>query len=132
MSAPILIAAVQHTLQSGPHTLKQLLIEHAPIWHQLGWSEGQVSLWLACLPGVRLGELPMGECLYALDSSAGTKNDTLADELVALLKKAGRPMPLMQLMGKLPTGVVVTEPMLRALAMQDARLELKGPLLKLA
>lgn len=50
----------------------------------------------------------------------------------ALLAKAGRPVPLAQLMGKLPAGVVVTEPMLRAAATQDSRLELKGPLLRLA
>ena len=56
---------------------------------------------------------------------------SLADELVGLLRKAGRPMPLIQLMSKLPAGMVVTEPMLRACAQQDARLELKGPLMKL-
>ena len=61
-----------------------------------------------------------------------TDATSLADELVALLHKAGRPVPLMQLMSKLPPGVVVTEPMLRTAAQQDDRLELKGPLLKLA
>jgi hypothetical protein len=52
--------------------------------------------------------------------------------MVALLEKAGRPMPLSQLISKLPAGRVVTEPMLRAAVQHDARLELKGPLLKLA
>lgn len=52
--------------------------------------------------------------------------------MVALLEKSGRPLPLAQLLGKLPVGVVVTETMLRTAAMKDARLELKGPLLKLA
>jgi hypothetical protein len=57
---------------------------------------------------------------------------SLTDELVALLAKASRPMPLAQLLGKLSAGWVVTEPMLRTVALQDSRLELKGPLLKRA
>ncbi|MBH3400070.1 hypothetical protein I5S60_10895 [Pseudomonas fluorescens] len=132
MNPSNLVTTVQRTLKSGPFTLDQLVVEHASLWQQLGWCEEQVSLWLACLPEVRRDELPTGERAYALAALASAQSSSLADELVALLYKAGRPMPLAQLMGKLPAGVMVTEPMLRAVAMQDARLELKGPLLKLA
>lgn len=127
-----LIGTVQRSLKSGPATLEQLLVEHAFLWHPLGWDASQVSLWLACLPTVRRCALPTGEAAYALDGASPAPANSLADEIVALLHKAGRPMPLAQLMGKLPPGVVVTEPMLRATALQDERLELKGPLLKLA
>lgn len=42
-------------------------------------------------------------------------------------------MPLLQLLSsRLPAGIVVTEPMLRLAAMEDVRLEVKGPLVKLA
>lgn len=127
-----LIATVQRSLKSGPATLEHLLVEHASLWHPLGWDASQVSLWLACLPTVRRCALPTGEEAYGLDDATPAPANSLADELVALLHKTGRPMPLVQLMDKLPPGVVVTEPMLRAAALQDARLELKGPLLKLA
>lgn len=132
MNLSNLLAAVPRTLKSGQFTLDQLVAEHTSLWQQLDWSEEQVSLWLACLPGLRRCYLPTGERAYALEAVASRQGNNLADELVALLDKAGRPMPLVQLMGKLPAGVVVTEPMLRAAAMQDARLELKGPLLRLA
>ncbi|RON54556.1 hypothetical protein [Pseudomonas frederiksbergensis] len=132
MSPLNLVDAVQHTLESGPSTLEQLVAEHASLWQQLDWREEQVRLWLACLPGVRRCDLPTGERAYELEAISSRQSNSLADELVALLEKAGRPMPLTQLMGKLAAGMVVTEPMLRTAAMQDARLEFKGPLLKLA
>lgn len=127
-----LSTAVQRSLSSGPATLEQLLAEHAALWHPLGWDAAQVSLWLACTPALGQCQLPGGEAAWALDGEKSPAASNLSDELVALLQKAGRPMPLVQLMSKLPAGMVVTEPMLRACAQQDARLELKGPLLKLA
>lgn len=127
-----LIISVQRSLKGGPATLEQLLTEHSSLWHTLGWEASQVSLWLACLPAVRRCELPTGEVGYGLDEAGPAPTNSLADELVALLHEAGRPVPLAQLMSKLSPGVVVTELMLRSAAQQDARLELKGPLLKLA
>lgn len=121
---------VSRTLRAGPVSLDQLMAEHAGLWHQLHWQAAQVSLWLACLPAVRRCELPDGEHGYALAGSA--PSNSLADELVALLGQAGRPLPLAQLLGKLPAGRLATEAMLRAAARQDPRLELKGPLMKLA
>jgi hypothetical protein len=120
---------VSRTLRAGPASLDQLMAEHAGLWHQLHWQAAQVSLWLACLPAVHRCELPGGESGYALAEL--TSDTSLADELVALLDQAGRPLPPAQLLGKLPAGRVVTEAMLRAAARQDPRLELKGPLLKL-
>jgi hypothetical protein len=132
MSTPDVLAAVRRSLKTGPVTLDQLWTDHATQWHQLGWDLAQLSLWLACTSALQRNELPSGVIAWSLNEGPGQATSSLADELVALLHKAGRPMPLAQLMGKFPPGVVVTEPMLRAAALQDARLELKGPLLKLA
>ena len=119
-------------MKSGPVTLEQLCVDHGTQWQQLGWSRAQLSLWLACTPSLQRCELASGELAWSPNAGSGRAASSLADEMVALLQKAGRPMPLAQLISKLPTGLVVTEPMLRSAAQQDARLELKGPLVKLA
>lgn len=131
MSTMDLLATVQRSMQAGPVTLEHLWVDHASLWHHLGWSRAQLSLWLACTPSLQRGELASGEVAWSPNAVPGQATPSLADELVALLQKAGRPMPLAQLISKLPAGMVVTEPMLRSAAQQDTRLELKGPLLKL-
>ncbi|MFB2754796.1 hypothetical protein ACE02G_14240 [Shewanella xiamenensis] len=118
-------------MKAGPATLDQLWADHSTQWHQLGWSRAQLSLWLACTPSLQRCELQSGEVVWSLNAGQGQVAPSLADEMVALLQKTGRPMPLAQLISKLPAGLVVTEPMLRSAAQHDARLELKGPLLKL-
>lgn len=132
MSTPDLLATVRRSMKTGPVTLDQLWADHATQWHQLGWDVAQLNLWLVCTSALQRCELPSGEAAWSLNEEQGQATLSLADELVALLKKAGRPMPLTQLISKLPAGMVVTEPMLRSAAGQDPRLELKGPLLKLA
>jgi hypothetical protein len=127
-----LIASLQRSLNNGPATLEQILSDLADKWHHLGWNSAQVSLWLASTPALDRCLLPSGESAWELDVKKPSSASNLSDELVALLQQAGRPMPLSQLISKLPAGRVVTEPMLRAAAQQDARLELKGPLLKMA
>lgn len=127
-----LMPLIKRSMASGPITLEQLWADLGTQWHQLGWSRAQLSLWLACTPSLQRCELPSGEAAWSLKAGQGQVAPSLADEMVALLHKAGRPMPLAQLISKLPAGLVVTEPMLRSAAQRDARLELKGPLLKLA
>lgn len=120
------------SFKGGAVTSEQLWMEYGPQWHQLGWRRAQLSLWLACTPSLQRSEFPCGEVAWSLKAGQGQVAPSLADEMVALLQKVGRPMPLAQLISKLPAGLVVTEPMLRSAVQQDARLELKGPLLKLA
>ncbi|WP_429220477.1 hypothetical protein [Aeromonas veronii] len=120
------------SLKGGAVTSEQLWMEYGPQWHQLGWSIAQLRLWLSCVSPLQHCELPGGERAWTLREHQSLSTPTLADEMVALLQKAGRPMPLVQLISKLPTGMLATEPMLRSAAQQDNRLELKGPLLKLA
>jgi hypothetical protein len=132
MSQVDILEVVRRGMKNGPVTLDQLWVEHGATWHQLGWSRAQLSLWLACTPSLQRCELASGELGWSLNAGPGQAAPSLADEMVALLNKAGRPMPLAQLINKLPAGLVITEPMLRSAAQQDSRLELKGPLLKLA
>jgi hypothetical protein len=132
MNTPDLLAALRRSMKTGPVTLDQLWADHAAQWHHLGWSRAQLRLWLACTPTLQRCELQNGEAAWMLKEGLGQTTPSLADELVALLQKAGRPMPLAQLISKLPAGMVVTEPMVHSAAAQDARLELKGPLLKRA
>lgn len=132
MSTFDLFAAVRGSMKTGPVTLDQLWTDHGSQWHHLGWSRAQLSLWLACTPCLERCELSSGEVAWSLKAGQGQVAPSLVDEMVALLQKAGRPMPLAQLINKLPAGLVVTVPMLRSAAQRDARLELKGPLLKLA
>jgi hypothetical protein len=131
MIEPDLLTTVGRSMKTGTVTLDQLWADLATQWHQLGWDLAQLSLWLACTPALQRYELPSGEAAWAMSEGRGHAMSSLADELVALLQKSGRPMPLAQLISKLPAGMVVTEPMLRSASQQDARLELKGPLLKL-
>jgi hypothetical protein len=132
MSQIAMLDAVHRSLKQNPVTLEQIWMDHAQVWQQLGWSSSQLKLWLACQPNIHMNTPSNGEQTYRIDTLTNRDEIDLADELVALLEKAGRPMPLAQLLGKLPAGWVVTEPMLRAVAQQDPRLELKGPLIKLA
>ena len=132
MTSPSLLAQIAPSMKNAPTTLELLLAEHAALWHAQGWQAAQVGLWLACLPAVRRCVTPSGEHAYLLANEGAQASSNLADELVALLQAAGRPLPLAQLGNKLPPGMLVTEPMLRNAAKQDARLALKGPLLVLA
>lgn len=127
-----MLDAVQRSLKNSAFTLDQVWSDHAQVWQQLGWNQSQVKLWLGCLSTIQVKAASNSEQTYQLEATATTGETTLADEIVALLEKAGRPMPLLQCLGKLPAGRVVTEPMLRVAAMEDVRLELKGPLVKLA
>lgn len=118
MGTPDLIDIVTRSLKKGPVSIEQLIEEHTSLWNTLGWDAGQVRLWLACTGGLSRWR-------------TGNGRNRLR-ELVALLNEVGRPMPMAQLMGKLPSGMMVTEPMVCGAAQKDARQELKGPFIKLA
>lgn len=131
---------LRQQISVAPAHFAELWQEHGGLWQTLGWTEAQARLYLLCLPGVvvqeEAGSRPGSQAMIFQIKSETTENKPaafdLADEMVALLSHAGRPMPLAQLINKLPAGLVVTEPMLRSAAQKDARLELKGPLLQLA
>jgi hypothetical protein len=131
MAHAIMLAPVLRQLEQGNCTLEQLWLDNSDLWQQLGWGQAQVRLWLRCLPGIFFDEGDPVNPSYRLGTGSGQKEPSLADQLVGLLESAGRPMPLPLLMNKLPYGVVVTEPMLRAVINADPRLQMTGPLVKL-
>ncbi len=131
MSPTVTLDPVMRSIEHGPCTADQLWLDHAHLWRQLGWNASQIKLWLGCLPDVYISVTATGEKAYRLECKQKAGEQLLADHIVALLEKAGKPMPLLQLLKKLPAGLVVSEPMLRAAASADTRLELKGPLVKL-
>lgn len=131
MTHAITLAPVLRQLEQGSCTLENLWLDHSVLWQQLGWGQAQVRLWLRCLPGIHFDESDSSNPSYRLRADTDKKEPRLADQLVELLANAERPMPLAQLMNKLPPGVVVTEPMLKAAINADPRLQLTGPLAKL-
>lgn len=131
---------LRQQITQAPISFTQLWQEHASLWQTLGWSEAQARLYLRCLPGVVAQEEP-GDCpdpnnvILQIKSEAGETNTAgfdLADEMVTLLSHAGRPLPLAQLLSKMPPGRILTEPMLRSAAAADPRLTVAGPTVRLA
>jgi len=118
-----LLSPVLVSLKQSDTTSDQLWLDYASVWQQLGWQQVQVQLWLACLP-----EMATANVTRAVGDSSEPLD--LTQHLVTLLEQAGKPLPISVLLKKLPAGVTATEQQLRKLAQQDARLEIKGPLLK--
>jgi len=118
-----ILNSVLTSLKQGKTSSEQLWLDYASVWQQLGWQPAQMQLWLACLPeNAKTNDHHNdGDHAESLD---------LASHLVTLLEQAGKPLPLSVLLKKLPTGVTATEQQLRKLAQQDARLKIKGPLIK--
>lgn len=131
---------LRQQITQAPISFAQLWQEHASLWQGLGWSEAQARLYLRCLPGVVAQEetdacLDPNAVIFQIKSEAGEANTAsfdLADEMVTLLSHGGRPMPLAQLLNKMPPGRVLTETMLRSAAAADPRLTLAGPTVRLA
>ncbi|MFM0265356.1 hypothetical protein [Paraburkholderia sediminicola] len=143
MSLPTHLARVikklHRELAHGPVSLSQLWQDYIALWQGLGWSEAQVRLYLCCLSGVvvmREAASPNHDNIsFHLQRAAAqalVAQFSVADELVALLRQAGRPMLLAQLLAKMPPGRVLTEAMLRSVAAADVRLILAGPTVRLA
>lgn len=130
---------LRQQLAQGPVSFTQLWQDQAPLWHALGWREAQARLYLRSLAGMVVtaekgGTDDANTLCFQLQGEAALAVATaanLADEMVALLTHSGRPLPLAQLLNKMPAGQVLTELMLRAAAAADSRLSLIGPLVRL-
>ncbi|MCL2892844.1 hypothetical protein [Brenneria tiliae] len=97
--------------------------ENHTLWQKLGFSQVQVSLWLASLYlNHHLKEPKMATYQVTPD---------IAEHLLSLLQQAGGRMPLAQVLKKLPVGITTSEQQIRRLAQKHAQLEIKGPLLVL-
>ena len=131
-SAKVTLMPVRQQLARGPCSEEQLRADHAHRWQALGWGAEQIRLWLRCQPGVSIDETDPSHLVFRPAADARPAAPSLADQIVDLLGAAAKPMPIAQLMKRLPAGANVTEPMLRAAVNADPRLQVTGPLVKLA
>ena len=106
-----------------PRSAAVVFNENQTLWQTLGFSQSQVSLWLASLP----------QSNHLKESTTATYQVTpdVAAHLISLLQQAGGRMPLAQVLKKLPAGITTSEQQIRKLALKHAQLETKGPLLVL-
>ncbi len=117
-------------LVSEPTILEDLWLSQPTLWQELNWSQAQLRLWLCCQPGIKVstvnGQL---HCQY----SQSDENDQpdLGEIIANIVQSAGKPVPMAQLKSKVPAGMVVTEPMLKAAINQHPQLALMGPMVKL-
>ena len=129
---PTTLTPVLQTLHQSPQPLEYLWQAYAHFWQSLGWSEAQVRLWLSCQPDMQVEGADGDNPTYRLVGQDAAGVFELAAYVVGLLQAAGKPVPLGQILQKLPPEQLVTEPMLRTLAKNDPRLLQTGPLLRLA
>ncbi|HHG1428877.1 TPA: hypothetical protein ACPUMP_005014 [Klebsiella pneumoniae] len=108
---------------AAPRNAAAVFNENQTLWQTLGFSQSQVSLWLASLP----------QSNHLKESTTATYQVTpdVAAHLISLLQQAGGRMPLAQVLKKLPAGITTSEQQIRKLALKHAQLETKGPLLVL-
>ncbi len=99
------------------------------LWQDLGWDQAQLKLWLYCQPGLTHVTNDDGVERFGLSGSA--KEPDLADEIAKIVQQNGKPLPLAQLKNRLPAGLIVTEPMLKAAIAEHPNLQMVGPLVKL-
>lgn len=108
-------------------TIKQSAVvvfsENHTLWQKLGFSQVQVSLWLA--------SLPLNNHLKEPTTATYQVTPDVAAHLVSLLQQTGGRMPLAQVLKKLPAGITTSEQQIRKLAQKHAQIEIKGPLLVL-
>lgn len=131
-SDKVTLLPVRQQLTQGPCSEEQLRTNHAHRWQALGWGPEQMRLWMRCQPGVTVDESDPSHLVFRPAADARPATPSLADQIVDLLGAAAKPMPIAQLMKRLPAGANVTEPMLRAAVNADPRLQTTGPLVKLA
>ncbi|HDZ9177110.1 TPA: hypothetical protein RUZ09_002636 [Vibrio cholerae] len=109
-------------LRAQPKTAEVIFDEHQELWRTLNFSQTQVRLWLASLQLGNESKYPGADYNVTPDISS---------HLIELLQKAGGRMPLVQVLKKLPAGVVTSEQQIRKWVQQHSQLQVKGPFLVL-
>ena len=125
------LRAVGRDLERDACWLETLWLDHSAVWQDLSWTKAQARLWLCCLPGIQVDLSDPLNPSYLLAETGRAAEPSLADHLVAILGSSGQPVPIKQLMHKLPPGMIVSEPMLQAAVNADPRLRMTGPLVRL-
>lgn len=111
-------------LRAEPKTAEVIFDEYQELWRTLNFSQAQVGLWLASLRVEVDNEINYPGAGYNVTPD-------ISSHLIELLQKAGGRMPLVQVLKKLPAGVVTSEQQIRKLVQQHSQLQVKGPFLVL-
>ncbi len=124
------LQAVRKDLAAKAWTLDQVCQDRSLLWQRLGWDKYQVRLWLRSLPDMEVQDGEGDDPRYRIGLGAPSADD-LGETIVSVVEALGGRVPLAQLRTKLPPGLVVTDPMIRAAVQAHPGLTLTGPLVQL-
>ncbi len=131
MADPLIeLQRVRKDLASNARTLDEVCQDRSLLWQRLGWDRHQVRLWLRSLPDMDVQDGEAGDPRYRIGPGAPQADD-LGETIARVMEALGGPVPLAQLRTKLPPGLVVTDPMIRAAVQAHPRLAMTGPLVRL-
>ncbi|WP_116365598.1 hypothetical protein [Parahaliea mediterranea] len=125
------LARLLISVREEPQTLEELWQAQPMLWQDLGWEQSQLLLWLYCQPGLVRDTNSNGVERYALADINAQDEPDLSQEIAKIVQSNGRPLPLAQLKSRLPSGLLATEPMLRAAIAEHPNLQMVGPMVKL-
>jgi hypothetical protein len=125
------LSSLKKGLATESQTPDELWQSRQLLWQELGWEKPQLKLWLRCQSGLKQTTTKAGLVRYELTNSGADSQPDLGEMIAKIVQGVGKPMPLAQLKNKLPAGLVVTEPMLKAAITGHPNLILNGPLVKL-
>ncbi len=124
------LQGIRKDLAAGMRTLDDIWQSRSLLWQRLGWDKGQVRLWLRSLPDMDVQGEDAGNPGYRLGAGSPPADD-LGETIARVVEALDGPVPLALLRTKLPPGLVVTDPMIRAAVQAHPRLALTGPLVRL-
>jgi hypothetical protein len=140
------LQTLRKELVAGRRSLAEIWQGRSLLWQRLGWDSPQVRLWLRSLPEMAVQDADSADPSYGIgagltpdanrEASLGTfgaapRADDLGEIIARTLDALGGQVPLAMLRGKLPPGLVVTDPMLRAAVQAHPGLAMFGPLVRL-
>ena len=129
---------LKNNISDQPQSLDDLWLSQPALWQILGWEKSQLNLWLRCQPEIETihdntaadKSRDLSPC-FLRKATNNAQDKELGSEIVTILKGFGKPMPLVQLKNKLPSGLLATEPMIKAAVNRHPSLALVGPMVKL-
>lgn len=136
------LQALRRDLAAAPRSLAEIWQGRSLLWQRLGWDRPQVRLWLRSLPDMDVQDTDSADPSYRIGvdltpeahrgaQQAAPKANDLGEVIARTVDALGGQVPLAMLRGKLPPGLVVTDPMLRAAVQAHPGLTMIGPLVRL-
>ena len=131
MADPLIeLQTVRKDLAANARTLDEVCQDRSLLWQRLGWDRHQVRLWLRSLPDIDVKDGEGDDPRYRMGPGAPQADD-LGETIARVMAALDGPVPLAQLRTKLPPGLMVTDPMIRAAVQAHPRLAMTGPLVRL-